>query len=309
MIWLLTSLALADPCPDPAEQLQSANLAFEDAEVAQAQAHIDQAVAGLLCIEQPVDNDTLQELYGFAAVVAYASGDEVKARDAMRQLHTTSLSANPHAYFGPELTEMFDQVNASISQEPVELTIDSGWRRAWVDGELMSGGDRADVRVGRHLIQAPTGDGWFADRVSVNEDSVLGTDGQVAPVSMALAPEDPRPDPVERPKRRHRTGLLVAGALTAAAGGGALVYGWQSESTFKVNPYDDANYGGCAVADACYADARIDAIQGDASRIRVAYLAGYALTAVGVGVVGTELFILPAPRGATGGQLGIRGAF
>ncbi|MGK0348300.1 MAG: hypothetical protein ACI855_004390, partial [Myxococcota bacterium] len=117
-----------------------------------------------------------------------------------------------------------------------------------------------------------------------------------------------RSERVAGDKRRHRGGLLVVGALTAAAGGGAIVYGWQAEQTFNTTSFDAAQYGDCLLADACYRDARISAIQSDAQRVRIAYIAGYALTALGVGIVGTELLILPEPKG-DGGTVGLRGTF
>ncbi|MFT6818194.1 MAG: hypothetical protein ACJATT_002007, partial [Myxococcota bacterium] len=78
--------------------------------------------------------------------------------------------------------------------------------------------------------------------------------------------------------------------------------------TFNTTSFDAAQYGDCLLADACYRDARISAIQSDAQRVRIAYIAGYALTALGVGIVGTELLILPEPKG-DGGTVGLRGTF
>ena len=53
---------------------------------------------------------------------------------------------------------------------------------------------------------------------------------------------------------------------------------------------------------------RVDAIRADALAVRMIYIAGYRLSALGVGLLGAELFVLPAPT-AGGGSLQLRGRF
>ena len=264
------------------------------------------------------------DLCGFAAVVAYSDGDDAGTRDALHLLHTIALDATDHPYFGPELVTASEAARARRPDQTVTVHLDGG-RRAWIDGQLIGGGERLELVPGSHLIQASNGTTSSAEWVAIESDSFLDVGEGIRVWDMPAASEQALSVPVAQeaasvppsavgmelprsPRRGHRTGLLVTGALTAAAGGGALVYAWQSENQFKTDPYNGDTYGGCALADDCYGRARIDAIQGDATRIRAAYLVGYGLTALGVGLVGTELFILPAPR-ASGGQVGVRGRF
>lgn len=315
MIWLMFSVAMADPCPDIADTVLQARLAFEDAEVEQARAVIDTAMSGLVCQTAPVDTVTLADLYGFDAVVSYSAGDDAQTGDALGRLRTAFPQVEPHPLFGPELVTLSDAAAARVGERSVSVTLVEG-RRLWVDGQAAELDTALSVVPGMHFVQSNDGSGvvsaWMNVQTSVEavlEDGV--TFREPRPVRRE------RPEHVETPtgsarvardKRRRRGGLLAVGALTAAAGGGALVYAWQGEQSFLTNPYNEAQYGECALGAACYGDARVSAIQSDAKRVRAAYIAGYALTALGVGIVGTELLILPEPKDK-GGTVGLRGTF
>lgn len=324
MIALLLSVAFADPCADPATELAAAQLAFEDAEVEQARDRAAAAEDALACASSFTTEAFLRDLYGFQAVVAYALADSAGTTGALQRLYTAFPNADFHPLFGPELEDQASAWRARLGGADVPVLLVEG-SEARVDGRPLSGGEAVQVVSGRHLIQADTSLGirgeWLQVRgpvgLRVGESIEVGpvptpattqmTRPELSGVSAVDTPPPPPPATPER-ARRHRTGLLITGLITAAAGGGALTYGFLSEQSFHDDPYSATSYAGCALGDACYGDARVDAIQSDATRIRVAYLAGYGLTALGVGIVGTELFILPAPR-ATGGQIGLKGSF
>jgi hypothetical protein len=315
VIWLMFSVAMADPCPDIADTVLQASLAFEDAEVDQARGLIDTAMSGLSCQTAPIDGAVLADLYGFDAVVSYSSGDDERTDTALTRLRTAFPQVDSHPMFGPELVERSDAASMRAGEPTASLTLVEG-RRLWVDGQAVQIDTPLALVPGMHLLQSNGGDGVLTAWMDVQGtvDAVID-DGVTLRQPRRSRPE--RPERSERParservagdKRGHRGGLLVVGALTAAAGGGALVYGWQGEQSFNTNAFDAAQYGDCALVDACYADARISAIRSDANRVRIAYIAGYALTALGVGIVGTELLILPQPKG-DGGTVGLRGTF
>lgn len=102
--------------------------------------------------------------------------------------------------------------------------------------------------------------------------------------------------------------LIVTGGLVTALGGGAIGYGWYEEERFLARDYDADAYGKCVVGQTCYEKEREERILRDATRVRAAYAAGYALTAIGVTVIGLELFVLPNAA-AGGGEIGVRGRF
>ncbi len=312
MIWLMFSVAMADPCPDIADTVLQASLAFEDAEVDQARGLIDTAMTGLSCQTAPIDGPVLADLYGFDAVVSYSSGDDERTDTALTRLRTAFPQVDSHPMFGPELVERSESASVRAGESTATLTLIEG-RRMWVDGRVAEVDAPMVLVPGMHLIQSNSGAGvqtaWMDVQGTV--DAVID-DGVTLRQARRSRPERParseRAERVAGDKRRHRGGLLAVGVLTGAAGGGALVYGWQAEQSFNTNAYDAAVYGECGVAEACYRDARISAIRSDANRVRIAYIAGYALTALGVGIVGTELLILPQPKG-DGGTVGLRGTF
>jgi hypothetical protein len=315
MWWWFATLASADPCPDPTVAVQAAYDAFDEAEVDLAQARVDEALAGLLCAPTPTPANVLEDLYGFAAVVAYARGDQRATVTALMRLRAAFPSGAPHSQFGPELIEQAAAWSERLAAEqvavvPTEISV-------VVDGVRLAVGQRHSVPMGDHLLQA---EGVTGAWTSIRQD--VGVDRSLALVDVpAVASVEPRPgrepkpprDPRPRPDRielppKHRAALLVSGAVSLAAGAGALGYGLAQERRFLDDAYDQASFGGCAIGDACYEDARIEAIRGDALAVRIAYIAGYGLSALGVGLLGTELFILPAPT-ATGATVGLRGRF
>lgn len=308
MIWLMFSVALADPCPDIADTVLQASLAFEDAEVEQARGLIDTAMSGLSCQTAPTDPAVLADLYGFDAVVSYSSGDDERTDTALTRLRTAFPDVESHPMFGPELIERSEAAAARAGGETAALTLVEG-RRLWVDGREAALETPLALVPGVHLVQSNAGTGvqtaWMD--IQGTQDAIVD-DGVTLREPRRARTRPERPERIASDKRRRRGGLLAVGALTAAAGGGALVYGWQAEQSFNSDPFAAAQYGDCLVADACYADARISAIQSDGRRVRIAYIAGYALTALGVGIVGTELLILPEPKGK-GGTVGLRGTF
>jgi len=109
-------------------------------------------------------------------------------------------------------------------------------------------------------------------------------------------------------KRRYRGGLLAISAVSAVAGGATLGYAWTRERAFTDNTFLAATYNGCARANPCYDTARVDAIRADALNVRILYGVGYGLTALGVTLMGAELFVLPAPNAHTA-VIGLNGTW
>jgi hypothetical protein len=94
---------------------------------------------------------------------------------------------------------------------------------------------------------------------------------------------------------------VVAGGATAVAGGAVGFAAYGRERAFLADPFSAPSYGDCGRTQACYAAEREAEIQAVGRSINTTYLVGYVLGAVGVGLVGVELFVLPAPTGAVAG--------
>lgn len=320
MLTLLLSVAVADPCPDPAAAVEAAQVAFEDAEVELARAEIDRAREALLCAPAPVDRPLLQDLYGFDAVVAYAAGDQRRTVEALMRLRTAFPEADPHPMFGPELTELSDTWAERVGEASVRVLLVAG-EALWVDGARLGPGEDLRVVPGEHLLQGTVGGAFRGARetiaagtgVTLTDDFWLAAPPQAGPVDAGPPPIGPPPPPRapaegSRKRRQRRGGLIATSVVAAAAGGATLGYAWSRERRFLDDPYAYDAFGDCARGQPCYEQARVDAIRADALNVRVLYLVGYGLSATGVGLLGAELFVLPAPR-AEGAVAGLRGTF
>ena len=103
--------------------------------------------------------------------------------------------------------------------------------------------------------------------------------------------------------------MTGTGVVLAIAGGGAIITGRWLEGRFLDDPYDDAVYGGCSRTQACWEDKRADAIAADARTANAAYLSGYALTGVGLGLVGIDLLVAHDRSGGAVRGIRLRGRF
>lgn len=142
---------------------------------------------------------------------------------------------------------------------------------------------------------------------------------EVVPVALVEAPRNdfgasvPTDDRIDispaprRPSAASRT-LMWTGALSLATGVTALAVGVGMEGRFKENPYLAASYAGCLASDPCYAGAREQAIQRDASIIQGVYAGGYALGGLGAAALTTSLVISPRVTSQVAG-VNLRGSF
>lgn len=307
--------ALAQPCPGLAEQVEAGWEAFYDAELQRAAEFVVQANQSLGCQSMIVTPDELLRLYRLDALLAITNGDQKVATYATIRAVVLEPELEPPAELGPDLAEIHATWAGRLAQAEVEVRVGDGGE-AWVDGRPVTLGSPLLVIAGEHLLQMRGPEDQIVSRVvefdenqsietgipadpellaEVEGARALAAAEAEAPAALDVPPSD------RRSRRRHRVGLLLAGAATAAAGGVALGYAWNAESVFHKDPYNSGTYGGCGADAACYSEARRDAILSDAGRVRYAYAAGYALAVVGVGLVGTELVILPAPTGEGGG--------
>jgi len=309
LLWLAT--ALAAPCPDLTEVADEAWAAFNDAELQEAKADLKRATDSLTCQERVVTTEELLGLFRLDGLVSLAQEDRKGAMYATIRVVTIDPAAVPGEELGPELAELHQTWADRLSESTVTVTV-QGLGEAWVDGRVLTQDVPFQVVAGEHLIQAYDDTGWHAAVQELSEDVVLMTGRGLEVVPLAdLQPAPPEgevglPEPPVPGPRRHRVGMFVVGGIGLAGGAGLLGYGGIQERAFKDRAYDDTSYGGCAIGEACYGLAREKEIRNDAATIRAFYAAGYVVTGIGVAILGTELFLLPAPSGS-GGELGVRG--
>jgi hypothetical protein len=309
LVWMAT--ALAAPCPDLSQVTEEAWAAFNDAELQEAKDHLKRGVDSLACQERAVSTDELLGLFRLDGLVSLAQEDRKGAVYATIRLVTIDPDALPGEELGPEFADLHQTWADRLSESVVSITV-QGLGEAWVDGRVLTQDVPHAVVAGEHLLQVYDDAGWHSTVQELAEDTVLITGEGLEVVPLAeLEPEPPENGDILDPElppprqRRHRSSMLIAGGIGVAGGAGLLAYGFIEERAFKSRDYDADTYGGCVQDDECYDLAREREIRNDASTIRALYATGYVLTGIGVAVLGTELFILPAPSGS-GGGLGIR---
>lgn len=306
LLWLTT--AFAAPCPDVSAVVDEAWAAFNDAELAIAKEHLGRAFKSLTCQERLVTKEELLELYRLDGLVSVAQEDRKGAQYATIRIVTVDPAAFPGQELGPMMSDLHETWSGRLADVRIKLTV-AGQGEAWVDGRAVDAVGGLDVVAGEHLVQGKDASGWHATLVEIDEDtrvdlgSGLTLTGLGERVPGELPLEKPPPEVVPKKKNSRRVALLIGGSAGAAIGGGLIAYAYTRERAFKDDPYTDPDYGGCNFLDACYDDARDDAIHSEARTIRALYGTGYGLVGVGVGLVGAELFLLPDP--ARGGGMAL----
>jgi len=182
---------------------------------------------------------------------------------------------------------------------------------AWIDGHPIAGpGAPTTVVAGEHLVQAHDEAGWHAVVREMSEDTRVSVGSGLDLVGLGEAlvePEPVEPEPQSRStfKRPHRVGVIVGGAAGAAAGGVAIAWAFSREAKFNDATFMPPAFGDCEQGEACYEAEREKAIRSEATLIRATYATGYALTGIGIALLGAELFFLPAPAQG-GGSVAVR---
>lgn len=294
MLLLWSALAHAAPCPDVDALLAEAQSAFDEAELELARARLAAANESLSCQTAVVGRDVLLELYHLDSLASVAAEDRRAAVYAIIRGVTVDPNAPPPADVGPELLAEHQQWAARLREDTVLVASTDPGSTVWIDGVAVDG---APIRVvaGEHVVQVRAGSEW----TTVVAELAVGRDPGGLPVSVGAPPvvERPPPDvgvavPPKAPRNRVNMGVAITGSAVALAGAGLIAGGTLLEARFDANEYDAAAYGDCSRSDACWADARADAIGRDASTANALYLSGYGLAAVGVGIVGVELLIV-----------------
>lgn len=324
LLWSLISVAWASPCGDVPTQVELAWGAYNEAELERAKALLAATYEMLGCQQTVVSPETLLEFYRLDALVSLTQEDRKGAVYAtIRSVAVEHQGAHPPAEYGPELAELYETWASRLGETLVTVRVVDGGT-AWIDGRPVTWQAPLQVVEGEHLVQIQAAGGFGSQVAEISSDLLLETgiplppeaSAPVAPPPvLAKAPEpglphsvapsvhDLDPDPVGR---RRPVGLLVGGGVGAALGGAALGWAWQAERRFLDDPYAREVYGACERGTTCYAQARQAAIQGDATRIRIAYVGGYALTGVGLGVLGLGVIGLPVHTDGRTWSVGLR---
>ena len=305
LVWL-SAVAFAQPCPEVPDQVERAWAAFNDAELEGSKEIVAEANDSLSCQTALVPTEDLLALYRLDALVSLSQDDRKGAVGAtLRAVAADHVNgAPPVEKYGPELAELYQSWADRMSGALVNIRVDGGGF-AWVDGRRADTLNPIQVTEGMHLVQVEIPNLIRSELVDLSADYIVytGIPGPELPMPMPVpvpvpvanpVSPAPVPMPISPSGRKRPLALIIGGGVGAALGGAALVTAFRSEQSFKSNLYQAANYDGCARADPCYAQARVDVINGDANRIRVAYGAGYAFTGVGVGLLGIGVIGLPA---------------
>lgn len=304
MIALLLAHARA-ACPDPVERTAAARRLYDDVELEAARTALDEGLASLACQDRVIATAELLELYRTGALVALTQDErEDVVYLTLRAVAADPVSGRPPDGYGPELQDAYDTWAQRLGQALVTVRVDGGGT-VWVDGHATDAMRPLSVVEGEHLVQIDRGDGSpvTSDVRELSADVLISTG---VPLLTPPVPEplpEPEPEPVapvapEPPPSGHRrrpAGLWLSTAVTGGLAGFLVGSGYRSELAFLASPYGSQNFQGCFVGDACYAGARAEAIRGDALRIRLAYGAGYGLSAASGGLLVFTLVGLP-PR-------------
>lgn len=283
MIALLLS-AITWACSPTALDLGQARLAFDDAEIASADAILARAEEQLRCQAQPVSRPTLLELYRLRALVALAAADDRTAIEATMLAVVVDPLATPPPEYGPELLELHRTWAGRLSDKRVTVDVVGGGK-VFVDGEPLLHGQRLSVVRGRHLVQIEGKIGLVSSVENLEGDQTLRTGrpvpGPARADVLASRPVGPKPAVVEPDGRRRRPlALWVTTGVLAAAGGGLATLAALQERDFH---------------ESTYADWQV--VDRDAVRIRSMYGAGYGLLgAAGLSVVTVSIGLPPRKR-------------
>ena len=299
LIWLAT-WAAAQPCPQVRDQVEQAWAAFNDAELERSKEIIDEANGNLNCQTELVPTEDLLALYRLDALVSLSQEDQKGAVGAtIRAVAADHVDGEPpDDKYGPALADLYRSWVDRLSGTLVTVRVDGGGF-VWVDGRRADALNPIEVVEGEHLIQVEIPHLIRSELTDLSADYVVytGIPGPELPIPIPKPVTEVPPPVVPAPpsaRRKRPLGLLVAGGVGAALGGAALLTGYRSESSFNGSNYDAPSYNGCGKGQSCYAQARVDTINGDALKIRIAYGAGYGLTGVGVGLLGMGAIGLPA---------------
>jgi len=314
-MWLILAItsARADDCLPTGEAVEQAWAEYNDAEVDQAKAILQEAYEALPCQAEVVSPSQLLDLYRLDALVSITQSDQKGAVYAtLRAVAAQHEGARPPETYGPMLAELYDTWSQRMGGALVTVSV-SGGGEVFVDGRSVAPSTPLQVAEGEHLVQIDDGEAVRSEVVDVAGDHTVttGLPGPALvpapapepepelppfaapPVPVApVAPVTPAPSPAEPSRGRRRPVWAFAGA--ALAGGGAafaLGSAYVSESRFLQDPYTGLGA------------ARTDTITKDAQAIRLAYGFGYGLAAISGGLLTVGVIGLPAsggPRGALG---------
>ena len=294
MVWWWSTAAFAGTCPDVEGQATAAWVAFDDAELEQSLRAVERAVEGLDCTDKVVSTERILELRWLEALIALGRGERERAERAVDAALVIDAERRPPVRLGPELAALFDQRKAVATSAFYLVSVQREGAEVWVDGRRVAAGAPVRVLQGRHLLQWRDPAGFTSDWSDVTADVTL----RIRPIPGAA---------VTAPERRGAGAIYAAGGVLTAAGLGLVGVGYVEERAFQEKAYDADRYGECVRTADCYAVERENAIRSDAFRTRAMYLSGYVLSAVGVGVVGSQwLFDLTAAPGGGHVHVGYR---
>lgn len=310
--WLLLSgAAHSAECPDVREKISKAWALFDDAEVAVAKRLLAEANSELACQTRLVPADDLLELYRLDGLVSLALDDRKGAVYAtIRAVAANHDGAAPPSEYGPDLAELYDTWSSRLSESTIRLTIEGGGV-VYVDGRRADAGSPLDVVQGEHVLQFEDDMGTVRSMVAELEaDQVIRTGSAREGGGITMQPVEPV-EPVESVaevdrSRKRPAALATVGGVALAAGGAGVLLGVLGERSFEADPYTDP-YLDCEPKMPCFAQARANAIRGDATRVRAFYGSGYGLSALGVGLLSAWAIGLPVHT--DGRTLGFRGRF
>ncbi len=305
---LLSSPAVAQPCPDVGAQVESAWSSYQLAELEAAKQALTVALDALSCQPRVVAPVELLSLYRLDALVSLTQDDRKGMVYAtLRAVAAEHVDGRPPEMYGPELQAQYDAWAQRLGGQLVTVSVDGGGT-VWVDGRPATATQPLQVAEGEHLIQIEGAEGLVSQvrELVASEVIATGLPGP-SPVSVSgpvplpdpvpVAPEPvpaPTPRPVTRSGRRRPAALWLATLAAGAGSGLALASGYRSEQSFETSPYLASNFLGCDFGSPCYPQARADAIRQDALRINAAYGVGYGLAGVTVGLFTFTLIGLPA---------------
>lgn len=302
-VWLWLGTAWAGPCPEVGVQVASAQTAFEDAELGESRRLLEEAERSLSCQTAPVPNADLIALYRLDALVSLAQQDQKGAVGATVRAVAADPDAAPPADQGPQIQELFQTWSVRLRERMVRVgVIDGG--EAWIDGRPLTWEGPLDVVEGEHLVQIQTEGAFTSEMKELSGGTWPITTGVALPEGVVVpALVAPAVAVVPDPKasgRRRPAALWGTGIGLAAVGGAAVGFGAVGQRQFLADPFDADQYGACIRTDACYGEAREQAIRGEATRIRAFYGVGYGLVGVGAILGVTGLVGLPiSTDGAT----------